>query len=122
MSIQYDAEVQEVRRMSDILLRREFRGPGDTIEGAAYRLQTRYGIPAATTMRLRNRDVKDMFLSSVLPIIKAYLSIADRINAAADRMEFAYEKERDRAADTLLRRMADAVRGTKVSRQDEAQD
>lgn len=97
--------------MSGFLLASEHRGPGDTIEAAAYRLQTRYGIPVATTMRLRNREVKDMFMSSFFPVLNAYLAVKDRVTAAAERMERAYEEERNRAVDSRLRRMADAVRG-----------
>ena len=108
------AVIGEARRMSRFLLDREYRGPGDTIEAAAYRIQTRYGVPVATTMRLRNRDVKDMFVSSLAPILNAYLSITDKVNAAADRMERAYEDERNLALDPRMARLADLVRGAKT--------
>lgn len=112
MSIEY---VEEAKRMSGFLLAKEHRGPGDTIEAAAYRLQTRYGVPVATTMRLRNREVKDMFVSSFFPILNAYLAVTAKINAAADRMERAYEEERNRAVDPGLVRLADAVAGRKTA-------
>jgi hypothetical protein len=105
--------VQEVKRMSGFLLAREFRGPGDTIEAAAYRMQTRFGIPIGTTMRLRNRDVGDMFLSSVLPIVNAYMAVTRAVERAADRMEGTYAEERAVAADTGLTRLADLVAGTR---------
>jgi hypothetical protein len=105
--------VMEVKRMNGFLLSREFRGPGDTIEAAAYRMQTRWGIPVGTTMRLRNRDVGDMFLSSVMPILNAYLAATKALEATADRMEDAYEEKRSMAADTRLVRLADFVRGRK---------
>lgn len=110
MSAEY---IAEAKRMSGFLLEREFRGPGDTIEAAAYRMQTRYGIPVSTTMRLRNREVKDMFTSTFFPILNAYLAVKDKINAAADRMERTYEEERNRTVDSSLRRLADAVAGFK---------
>lgn len=105
--------VGELKHMNGFLLAREHKGPGDTIEAAAYRLQTRYGIPVATTLRLRNRDVRDMFVSSALPIVNAYLAVTRKIEAAADRMERSYEEKRTLAADTGLARLADRIAGRK---------
>lgn len=103
--------VADAKRMNSFLLAREFKGPGDTIEAAAYRMQSKWGIHAATTMRLKNSEVKDMRLSSFGPILNAFLSVKDRLNATADRMERAYEKERSMAVNPRLLRLADAVRG-----------
>lgn len=105
--------VMEAKRMNGFLLAREHRGPGDTIEAAAYRLETRYGIPVAITMRLRNREVKDMFVSSFMPILNAYLAATKKIEATAERMEDAYEKKRVVAANPTLVRLADFVAGRK---------
>lgn len=111
--------VMEAKRMNGFLLSREHRGPGDTIEAAAFRLQTRYGIPVATTMRLRNREVKDMFVSSFMPILNAYLAATRKIEAAADKMENAYAQERNLAVDPRLVRLADAVRGKETQETEE---
>lgn len=108
MSAEY---IMEAKRMSGFLLNKEYKGPGDTIEAAAYRLQTRYGIHYATTLRLRNEEVRDMRISSFAPILNAYLFVRDSLQAAATRMERAYEEERNRAVDPRLVRLADAVRG-----------
>lgn len=64
--------IAEARRMSDFLLQREFRGPGDTIEAAAYRAEQRWGAPASIIQRLRHRDVTDMLLSNWVAIKQAY--------------------------------------------------
>lgn len=64
--------IAEARRMSDFLLQREFRGPGDTIEAAAYRAEQRWGAPATMIQRLRHRDVTDMLLSNWVAIKSAY--------------------------------------------------
>lgn len=105
--------------MSGFLLESEFRGPGDTIEAAAYRVQTKYGIPVATTLRLRcSREVKDMFMSSFFPVLNAYLSLKDRMSAAASRMEQTYEEERSRAVDPRLRRMASTIRGEETQEEE----
>lgn len=41
----------EARRMSKELLHKEHRGPGDTIEAAAYRLQTKHGVDASVILQ-----------------------------------------------------------------------
>lgn len=99
------------KEMSTFLLAKEFRGPGDTIEAAAYRLQSRYGIPVATTVRLRKTEVKDMFLSSFFPILNAYLAVKSKMEAAAERMEQKYEEQRDSAVDPRILRLSDFVAG-----------
>lgn len=110
MSAEY---IVEAKRMCGFLLEKEYRGPGDTIEAAAYRMQTRYGIHPATTMRLRNEEVRDMRVSSFAPILNAYLAVREKLNSAAARMERAYEEERSRAVDPRLVRLADFVAGRK---------
>lgn len=105
--------IMEAKRMNGFLLAREHRGPGDTIEAAAYRLQTRYGIPVAITMRLRNRELKDMFVSSFMPILNAYLAATKNIEAAAAQMEEQYEEKRAVAANPKLVRLADFIAGRK---------
>ncbi|MEK1853320.1 MAG: hypothetical protein AAAC48_15995 [Phyllobacterium sp.] len=68
-----DVYVNEARVMGDFLLRREYRGMGDTIEAAAHRAQKKWGAPATILLRLRNRhDMKDMMLSSFASIAEAY--------------------------------------------------
>lgn len=103
--------VMEAKRMNGFLLAREHRGPGDTIEAAAYRLEARYGIPVAITLRLRNREVKDMFVSSFMPILNAYLAATKKIEATADQMEQAYEEKRALATNPGLVRLADFIAG-----------
>lgn len=98
------AYVSEAKEMANWLLKREHRGPGDTIEAAAYRLQTKYGLPVALLMRLRHREVKDMLISSFVAISSAY-------QAATDRMGKAYEHERAMAANPRVVRLADFVAG-----------
>lgn len=106
--------------MSGFLLDHEFRGPGDTIEAAAYRIQSRYGVPVHTTLRLRqSREIKDMFVSSFVPVLNAYLAVKDKMESAATRMERAYEEERNRAVDPRLRRMAAAIAGKETQKEEE---
>ena len=59
-----DASIADARSWSDFLLSRTFRGPGDTIERAAYEAEQTYGAPASILLRLRRREVTDMLLSN----------------------------------------------------------
>ena len=60
--------VMEAKRMTGFLLSREHRGPGDTIEAAAYRLQSRYGIPVAVDRKGNAFGPADLDLSSLTEI------------------------------------------------------
>jgi predicted metal-binding membrane protein len=103
--------IAEAKRMNREMLVAEFRGPGDTIEAAAYRQQTKWGVPVSTALRLWNREVTDMLLSSFAPVFSAYLEFKDRAEAAAQRMEQSYEKKRDSAGNPRILRLADFVAG-----------
>jgi hypothetical protein len=92
--------------MGDFLLRRKYRGMGDTIEAAAHRAQKKWGAPATILLRLRNRhDMKDMLLSSFASIARAY----QEASAKADQH---YETERARyAPNSKALWLADLVAG-----------
>lgn len=105
--------IDETRRMSREMLMAEFRGAGDTIEAAAFRLQTKFGVPVATTMRLWNREINDMLVSSLAPVLNAYLAWSGKMERAADKMEARYEEKRTAAANSVLVRFADFVAGRK---------
>jgi nitrogenase molybdenum-iron protein alpha/beta subunit len=104
MSAEY---ISTAKGMADFLLTREHRGPGDTIEAAAYRLQTKFGVPVTVLMRLRHREVKDMLMSNFMALAGAYSKVSQKI-------EDAYEREREVAIDPKILRLADFVAGKKV--------
>lgn len=106
MSVEY---ISTAKGMADFLLTREHRGPGDTIEAAAYRLQRKFGVPVTVLMRLRHREVKDMLMSNFMALAGAY-------QAASEKIEKAYEHEREVAIDPKILRLADFVAGKKVER------
>jgi hypothetical protein len=105
--------IDEVRQMNREMLMAEFRGPGDTLEAAAYRHQTKRGVPVATTMRLWNREINDMLISSVAPVVNAYLAFSGKMDRAAERMEAQYEEKRMAAGNSVLVRFADFIAGRK---------
>lgn len=114
--------VGAAKRMNRDLLASEYRGPGDTLEAAAYRLQTKMGVPASTTLRLWNRDVTDMLVSSFAPVLNAWLALKNKANRAADRVEHAYETQRDNAVDPRVLRLADFVAGFEAKAKEEADE
>lgn len=104
MSAEY---ISTAKGMADFLLTREHRGPGDTIEAAAYRLQNKFGVPVTVLMRLRHREVKDMLLSNFMALAGAYSKVSQKI-------EDAYEREREVAIDPKILWLADFVAGKKT--------
>ncbi len=82
-----DAHIADARTMSDYLLRKEFRGPGDTIEAAIYRAERRWGVPASMLKRLRHRDVADMLLSNWIKLSAAYAAACEQSERQADHQE-----------------------------------
>lgn len=100
------AYVDDAKGMAGFLLAREHRGPGDTIEAASYRVQTKYGVPATFLLRLRHREVKDILMSNFMTLALAYKS-------ASEKIEKAYEREREVAVDPKILRFADFISGKK---------
>lgn len=111
-SIMSASYIRDTKSMAKALLDGEFRGPGDTIDAAASRLQVKFGVPATVIKRLRHREVKDMLLSNFVALASAY-------KAATERMERAYEHERKMAVDPRILRLADLVVGSTNQEEDQ---
>lgn len=104
------AVVNTAKGMADYLLSKDHRGPGDTIEAAAHRVQTRFGVPVTLLMRLRHREVNDMLMSSFFMLANAYNEAMERAEKRADE---AYRHEKALAIDPKIVRMAAALAGEK---------
>lgn len=98
------ALMDDVKGMAGFLLAKEHRGPGDTIEAASYRVQTKYGVPASFLMRLRHREVKDIMMSNFIALATAY-------QAALNKVDRAYEHEKALADSKKILRLARALAG-----------
>lgn len=98
--------IDEAKGMARFLLKHEHQGPGDTIEAAAQRNQTKYGVPASILLRLWGREVNDMLLSNFAALAAAYVAVGDRV-------EKAYEHEKYLANNSKITRLADLVAGAK---------
>jgi hypothetical protein len=95
-----DSAIREARGWSEHLLGKAFRGPGDTIERAAYQVEQTYGVPASILQRLRHREVRDMLLSNWLVLKHAYDAACEDIERRADHQKFIAEKTGTNAADS----------------------
>lgn len=97
----------EARRMSRALLKREHHGPGDTIEAAAYRLQTKHKVPVAPViLQCWNRPPREMLVSRWMTIFAVFWA------EFGERADAAYEEKRKATnAHPVLLRLADFVAG-----------
>ena len=92
--------------MSSKLLAQEFRGPGGTLESAAYRLQTKFGVDASVILQGWRREIADMKASRWIALFAAFHA------SGLAKLEAAYADERSLHADASpLARLADFVAG-----------
>ncbi len=102
-----DAYITEARNWGEDLLRKEYRGLGDTIEAAAGRAERKWGAPASILLRLRNRHgLTDMKLSSFVAVAEAHF------RAFSKKTDELYDNERSRhASNSKAVWLADLVSG-----------
>lgn len=95
------------KRMAEELLRKEFRGPGDTIEGAAERLRRSHGLDPNILLQAWNRPPREMKTSRWLALFIVHWQ------EIASKTETAYETRRSNAVENhpLLVSLADLVAG-----------
>lgn len=97
---------KSAKQMASDLLTKYYQGPGDNIETAAYRVQTKYGVDANIIMQGWNRPPRGMLAHRWFPLFQAWCS------AGFAKAEKAYEDERLYHEDTsALVRLADLVSG-----------
>lgn len=99
------------RDMASKLLSKEHRGPGDTIEAAAFRLQTKYGVDAEIILQGWRRDIREMKASRWLWLFHAYCA------AGLAKLEAAYDEAHREVAETdpAVARLAALVAGRSVA-------
>ena len=97
------------QKMANDLLNSEFKGAGDTIEAAAYRVQTKWHAPASILLRLRHRaaQMRDMKVSSWFAVFEAYQRACKKAEQKYEIARASYEM------DPALVRLADLVAGRK---------
>lgn len=93
-----DGSIADAKRWSEFMLHRKFRGPGDTIERAAYEAERTWGAPASIMLRLRNREVSDMLLSNWIKLKAAYEAACLQVERQA---EYQQERAKDAGANAV---------------------
>lgn len=104
--------VNEAKLMSDYLIAKAFRGPGDTVDAAIHRAGKNWGAPTNWLHRLRYRyrDLRDVPGSALINIAVAY-------QAALTGADDIYEKERaHHEPNSAIVRLADLVAGKETAR------
>tara|TARA_R110002126_G_scaffold63960_3_gene163990 strand:+ start:230 stop:613 length:384 start_codon:yes stop_codon:yes gene_type:complete len=107
VSLKIELNPSGAQEMATILVNKEFRGRGDTLDAAFHRLQTRYGVSASLLDRLTStyRDINDMKLSSYAAVFAAY-------QAAGLWIDENYEHQREQQApNSKAARIADILVG-----------
>lgn len=107
---------EEARRMSKELLHKEHRGPGDTIEAAAYRLQTKHGVDASIILQGWQREPRDWLVSRWMSLFKAH---CEAFEARASQTYEEARNEVDLERHPILVRLADFVAGRKAEAEGE---
>lgn len=105
---------EEAKRMSSELLRKEHRGPGDTIEAAANRLQTKHRVEASILIQGWQRPAREMKVSRWMSVFKAYWAEFGAQQAAS------YEEKRNgTSAHPALVGLADFIAGRPAQRDEQ---
>lgn len=96
----------EAKRMSEDLLRKEHKGPGDTIEAAAGRLQARLQVPSNILLQCWHRPPREMKVSRWMAVFCAHW------REFGDQAEDDYKDKRNgTTAHPILVGLADLVAG-----------
>lgn len=80
-----EAYVLEAKSWADMLVRTEFRGPGDTIDAAMARCERKHKIDRSTLWSLRYRLPKDMMVSAYMTLRAAYHSELKKMQERLER-------------------------------------
>ncbi|TPL40659.1 hypothetical protein [Mesorhizobium sp. B2-4-6] len=67
-----DTYVAQAQGWADFLVRKEFRGPGDTVDAAMARCERKHRISRSVLWGLRYRPPKDMMVSLYMRLRSAY--------------------------------------------------
>lgn len=100
------------KKMARDLLVKEFAGPGDTIEAAAYRIQRERRVDAKIILQLWNRPPREMKVSRWMSVFRAHYEAFK--NDAPARYAAAKEEADAAGVHPAIRRLADLVAGGAV--------
>lgn len=106
--------VDEAASWADLLVRREHRGPGDTLDAARLRAARKHKVPEQALWSLRYRKPKDIAGSIYRSLYRAYLAETETMEAKiAENLKLVEAlppgSARDRMVSQLARFQADSA-------------
>lgn len=112
--------VDEAASWAELLLRREHRGPGDTIDAARARVARKHKLPEQALWSLRYRKPKDIAGSIYRSLYRAYLAETQTMEAKiAENLKLIEAlpagPARDRMVAQLARFQADSAHQTQAA-------
>lgn len=110
-----EAYVLEAKSWADMLVRAEFRGPGDTIDAAMARCERKHKIDRSTLWSLRYRLPKDMMVSAYMALRAAYHSELKKMQARLEHELLIARAEGLDETNSPIFRMAAAQVGQNIS-------
>lgn len=111
-----EAYVADAQRWAEYLVRREFRGPGDTLDAAMGRCERKYRVARALFWSLRYRAPKDLMVSAYMALRNAYEAELSRLDQALEDEILRAEKFGSDATNSKAYRMARAAVGKPEAR------
>mgnify|MGYP001291981276 FL=1 len=75
-----EAYVEDARRWADFLIKREFKGPGDTLDAAMARCERKHRVSRSVLWGLRYRPPVDMLVSVYMALRNAYEAELSRLD------------------------------------------
>lgn len=81
-----EAYVEDAQRWADFLIKREFKGPGDTLDAAMARCERKHRVSRSVFWSLRYRPPMDMLVS-------VYMTLRDAYEAELSRLDRKLEDE-----------------------------
>lgn len=112
--------VDEAASWADLIVRREHRGPGDTLDAARHRAARKHKVPEQALWSLRYRRPKDLAASIYRSLYRAYVAETKSMEAKiAENLKILEAlppgPARDRMVDQLARFQADRPHETQTS-------
>lgn len=113
--------VDEAASWADLIVRREHRGPGDTLDAARMRAARKHRLPEQTLWSLRYRKPKDLSASIYRALYRAYVAETQSMEAKiAENIKLLEalpaSPARDRMVAQLARFQADSANETQAAK------
>lgn len=106
-----EAYIARAQGWADFIVRREFRGPGDTVDAAMARCERKHRINRSTLWSLRYRPPKDIMVSLYMKLQDAYEAELTKLDQRIEDELRLAERLGSNATNSKAYRMAVAALG-----------